>query len=84
MSAIYFMGLVPEFEDDEWDHERTCSCTAALFTQGFEERLPAIRITTRKGGQPTAECPACHQAYTVMVEGPGRGDMWPVHPGQII
>ena len=74
MSAIYFMGLVPEFEDDEWDHEKSCSCAAA----------PAIRITTRMGGDPTAGCPACHQEYTVLVEGKGREGCYPVHPGQII
>ena len=71
--AIYFMGMHPELKDDSWEVGKRCTCTAQA----------NIRITV-KDGVPTAECPVCHQAYTVMVEGPGRGDMWPVHPGQII
>jgi len=63
----------PELKDDSWEVGKRCTCKAQA----------NIRITV-KDRVPTAECPVCHQAYTVMVEGPGRGDMWPVHPGQII
>lgn len=71
--AVYFLGMKAELKDESWFSEKRCTCSAQ----------PNIRITV-KDGVPSAVCPACTQPYTVLVEGPGREDLWPVHPGQII
>lgn len=73
MAAIYLFGMKPKLKDDAWGTDTRCQCMAQA----------NIRITIRNG-EPSAACPVCHMEYVVMVEGPGRGDMWPVPPNQII
>ncbi len=73
MAAIYFLGMQPELKDDGWGTDTRCRCMAKA----------NIQIIIRDG-EPSAACPVCHMEYVVMVEGSGRGDMWPVHPDQLI
>jgi len=73
MAAIYFLGMKPPLKDESWGSDARCTCHAQA----------NIRITVQDG-EPSAACPVCRKEYVVMVGGPGRQDMWPVDPNQII